>query len=71
MCHSSCCRSIIFILIIGGIQAGLMGIARFDAFSYLGSLLSIPWLSQALYITVGVAACYLAVSLLLHPEHKK
>jgi uncharacterized membrane protein YuzA (DUF378 family) len=50
----------ILLVVVGGINWGLVGSINFDLVQWLGASVGLPVLSKIIYITVGVAALYLA-----------
>lgn len=50
----------IFLIIIGGINWGLIGTMKFDLVQWLGSVIGFRGLPKLIYIIVGIAALYLA-----------
>ena len=57
------------LVLIGALNWGLIGVTqvlgtRFDLVEWLRFITNVPYLDSAVYILVGVAALYLAVSML-------
>lgn len=48
----------VVLLVVGGLNWGLVGLFNFDLVAYLFG--SVPMLSKAVYILVGLSALYLA-----------
>jgi hypothetical protein len=50
------------LVIVGGLNWGLVGAVNFDLVKWIGSGLNLPILSNLVYVIVGLAAVYLALN---------